>query len=241
MNTSGRRRYNDLGHNSRFQEHQQAAMKAIVPRPIEDYAANHSTAPTPLLAELEQYTRTHCADPQMLVGRLEGALLRMLVRLTDARRILEIGLYTGYSALTMAETLPDDGEIISCEIDTESAKIAQSFFDRSPHGHKITIRLARALDTLNSLPMDQQFDLVFLDADKKNYSAYYDLVLPRLRTGGLLVADNALWSGAVLAPKEQSDHALVAFNRRVQHDPRVENVLLTVRDGVMLARKIRES
>ena len=105
----------------------------------------------------------------MLVGRLEGALLRMLIGLTGARRILEIGLFTGYSALTMAEALPADGEIISCEIDTESAKIAQSFFDRSPHGTKITIRLAPALDTLNSLPTDQQFDLVFLDAGWRRY------------------------------------------------------------------------
>lgn len=241
MNTSGRRRYNDLRHNSRFREHQQAAMKAIVPRPIEDYAAAHSTAPTPLLMELEQLTQAQCTNPHMLVGRLEGAFLRMLIGLTGARRILEIGLFTGYSALTMAEALPADGEIISCEIDTETAKIAQSFFDRSPHGHKITIRLAPALDTLNSLPTDQQFNLVFLDADKESYSEYFEAVLPRLRLGGLLVADNTLWSGNVLAPKRETDHAVVAFNKRVQDDPRVENVLLTVRDGIMLARKIRES
>jgi caffeoyl-CoA O-methyltransferase len=212
-------------------------MKAIVPKPIEDYAVKHSTAPTPLLMELEQLTQAQCANPQMLVGRLEGAFLRMLIGLTGARRILEIGLFTGYSALTMAEALPADGEIISCEIDTETAEIAQSFFDRSPHGHKITIRLAPALDTLNSLPTDQQFDLVFLDADKESYSDYFEAVLPRLRLGGLLVADNTLWSGNVLAPKRETDYAVVAFNKRVQNDPRVENVLLTVRDGVMLARK----
>jgi caffeoyl-CoA O-methyltransferase len=215
-------------------------MKAIVPRPIEHYAVNHSTAPTPLLMELEQLTQAQCANPQMLVGRLEGAFLRMLIGLIGARRILEIGLFTGYSALTMAEALPADGEIISCEIDAETAKIAQSFFDRSPHGRKITIRLGRALDTLKSLAPNPAFDLVFVDADKKNYSVYYDLVLPRLKTGGLLVADNALWSGNVLTPKQESDHAVVAFNKRVQDDPRVENVLLTVRDGVMLARKTAE-
>lgn len=215
-------------------------MKAIVPRPIEDYAVNHSTAPTPLLMELEQLTQAQCANPQMLVGRLEGALLRMLIGLTGARRILEIGLFTGYSALTMAEALPADGAIISCEIDNETAKIAQSFFDRSPHGHKITIRLAPALDTLSSLPTVQPFDLVFLDADKESYSDYFEAVLPRLRLGGLLVADNTLWSGNVLAPRQETDHAVVAFNRRVQDDPRVENVLLTVRDGVMLARKMAD-
>ncbi|MDH3673645.1 MAG: class I SAM-dependent methyltransferase [Gammaproteobacteria bacterium] len=215
-------------------------MKTIVPRAIEDYAVNHSTAPTPLLVELEQYTRAHCADPQMLIGRLEGGLLRMLVKLTGARRILEIGLYTGYSTLTMAEALPQDGELITCDRDPETSRIAQAFFDRSPHGRKITIRLGRALDTLRSLPPNPAFDLVFIDADKKNYSAYYDLVLPRMKTGGLLVADNALWSGSVLAPKQESDHALIAFNKAVQDDPRIENVLLTVRDGVMLARKTAE-
>ncbi|MFQ5937671.1 MAG: O-methyltransferase [Acidiferrobacterales bacterium] len=215
-------------------------MKAIVPKPIEDYSAAHTSTPSALLVELEQYTHAHCADPQMLVGRLEGGLLRMLVKLTRARRILEIGLYTGYSALTMAEALPEDGKLITCDRDPGTARIAQSFFDRSPHGRKITIRLGRALDTLKSLPPNPAFDLVFIDADKKNYSAYYDLVLPRLKTGGLLVADNALWSGSVLAPKQESDHALIAFNKVVQNDPRIQNVLLTVRDGVMLARKTAE-
>ncbi len=173
----------------------------------------------------------------MLTGRTEGALLRMLVRLTRARHILEIGLYTGYSALTMAEALPQDGQLISCDMNPETSSIAQSFFDRSPHGHKITIRLGPALDTLKAMPLDPVFDIAFLDADKENYCSYYELVLPRLKTGGLLVADNTLWSGKVVKPREPSDRALATFNELVQADPRVDNVLLTVRDGVMLARK----
>ncbi len=212
-------------------------MDNIVPKPFEDYAAAHSQTPSALLEELEAYTNRHCAMPQMLVGRLEGGLLKMLVRLTAARRILEIGLFTGYSALTMAEVLPEDGAIVSCEINPDTAAIAQSFFDRSPHGRKISVRMGPALDTLKSLPKDAPFDLVFLDADKENYINYYEAALPLLRPGGLLVADNVLWSGAVLDPKRDSDRALVAFNSKVHQDPRVEHVMLTVRDGVMLACK----
>jgi caffeoyl-CoA O-methyltransferase len=212
-------------------------MKAIVPRVIEEYATAHTSGHSPLLAELEAYTLSRCRNPQMLVGRLEGALLRLLVKLTAARRILEIGLFTGYSALTMAEALPVGGEVISCEIDADNARLAQSFFDRSPHGRKIKIMLGAALETLASLPAESVFDLMFLDADKENYCAYYDALLPRLRAGGLMVADNTLWSGNVLRPEQLTDRAIVAFNTRVQADARVENVLLTVRDGVTLIHK----
>ena len=175
--------------------------------------------------------------PQMQVGRLEGALLKMLVHLTGARRVLEIGLFTGYSALTLAEALPPGGSILSCEINPDTATIAQTFFDRSPHGCKISVRLGPALETLAALPKDPAFDMVFVDADKENYVNYYEAVLPLLRPGGLLIADNVLWSGAVLNPKRDSDRALVAFNHKVHNDPRVAHVLLTVRDGVMLVYK----
>jgi caffeoyl-CoA O-methyltransferase len=213
-------------------------MKAIVPRPIEEYATAHTTSHSALLEELEEYTLANCTHPQMLIGRLEGALLRMLVCISDARRILEVGLFTGYSALTMAEVLPQNGELISCEMNTESAQIAQSFFDRSPHGHKISVRLGSALDTIKTLDPKTPFDLIFIDADKENYSAYYEATLPLLKTGGLLLADNTLWSGNVLKPQAESDRALVAFNDRVQQDDRVENVLLTVRDGLTLIKKM---
>ena len=212
-------------------------MDNIVPKPIDDYAAAHSQQPSPLLDELEAYTNTHCALPQMLVGRLEGGLLKMLVRLSGARRVLEIGLYTGYSALTMAEALPEGGSILSCEINADTAAIAQSFFNRSPHGHKISVRMGPALNTLAALPQDTVFDLVFVDEDKENYVRYYEAVMPLLRPGGLIIADNVLWSGAVLDPQRDSDRALVAFNNKVHQDPRVEHVMLTVRDGVMLAYK----
>jgi len=212
-------------------------MEAIIPRPIEEYCRRHSSALDPLLQELETYTQHHCRDARMLTGAHEGALLAMLVRLVGARRVLEIGAFTGYSALCMAGALPADGEILSCDINPETSAIAQSFFDRSPHGHKIRLRLAPALETLAGLPDSQTFDLVFLDADKENYVNYYEAVLPHLRPGGVIVADNVLWSGRVLAPKEKTDHAVAAFNEHVRRDTRAECVMLPVRDGVSLIRK----
>jgi caffeoyl-CoA O-methyltransferase len=211
-------------------------MKRFLDPEVDRYAAEHSTEPGELLRELEQYTYDHLENPGMVVGGLEGAFLKMLVRLLDARRALEIGLFTGYSALCMAEAMSGEGEVISCELEEKHAEVARSFIERSPVGHRIDIRMGPALESLKDI--DGPFDLVFLDADKENYCNYYDAVLPKLRSGGLVAADNVLWSGRVLDPKEESDHALVAFNNKVHADPNVENVLVTLRDGVMLARKI---
>lgn len=212
-------------------------MEPLLPAAIEAYARDHTSAPSPLLAELEAHTRARCGqDAEMLIGPVEGALLRLLVRLSVARRVLEIGLFTGYSALTMAEALPEDGELLSCDINPVTTEIARSFFARSPHGRKIEVHLGPALDTLDSL-RGQAFDLAFLDADKETYPAYYEKLLDLLRAGGLLIADNVLWSGRVLAPEKATDRALAAFNERVARDPRVEHVLLAVRDGVMVIRK----
>lgn len=207
----------------------------LVDTEIEKYAAEHSAEPGELLRELEQYTYDNFEFAQMIVGRLEAALLQMLVRLTGARRILEIGLFTGYSSLAMAQAMEEGGRIISCELEEKHAKVARSFFKRSPVGDRIEIRMGRAAESLKDI--EGPFDLAFLDADKESYPDYYDMVLPKLRRGGLLVADNVLWSGKVLDPQKESDHALVVFNDKVQNDPSVENVLLTVRDGVMVARK----
>ena len=210
-------------------------MIQLIDPALDAYSEKHSHQAIPLLQELEAYTYGHCKWPQMVTGSLQGALLRMLVQLTHAKRILEIGLFTGYSALTMAEVLPQDGTITSCEIDEENANVARSFIDRSPHGNKIDIRMGPALDTIAGL--NGPFDLIFLDADKENYCSYYDQLIPILRPGGLLIADNVLWSGRVLEPKEETDHAIVAFNDKVSNDPAVEVVLLTVRDGISLIRK----
>ena len=211
------------------------AMIPLIDTQLEEYVRTHSSKSSALLQELERYTYQHCENPQMVTGPLEAGLLKMLVQLMGARRVLEIGMFTGYSALSMAEVLPDDGELISCEVDEDIANIAASFFERSPHGHKIQIIMGAALQTIETLT--GSFDLAFLDADKEHYVQYYEKIVTLLRPGGLLVADNTLWSGRVLNPQEETDRALVEFNQRVQQDERVDNVLLTVRDGMTLARK----
>jgi caffeoyl-CoA O-methyltransferase len=210
-------------------------MLTFKPDGIEDFAAAHSDAPSELLVRLREETIASIESPGMQVGPLEGALLRMLVRLTGARRVLEIGMFTGYSALCMAEGLPDDGELITCDVNPKAEAIARRYFAQSPHGKKIHVRMGPALETIKTLK--GPLDLVFIDADKSNYPAYYDAVFPLLRQGGLIVGDNTLWSGKVLDPKTEDDRAIVAFDQKVAQDPRVERVLLTVRDGVMLARK----
>jgi caffeoyl-CoA O-methyltransferase len=213
-------------------------MDSIIPKALDDYCAAHTSPPSALLAELETWTRRERNDAQMLTGHVEGALLAWLVRLTGARRVLEIGTFTGYSALAMAEALPPEGELLTCDNNAARGDIAQSFFDRTPHGKKISLRLGPALETLAAMPAAETFDLAFLDADKENYPNYYEAILPRLKTGGLLVADNVLWSGRVLKPESPADRAIVAFNERVRADARVEKLMLPVRDGVLLVRKI---
>jgi caffeoyl-CoA O-methyltransferase len=207
----------------------------LVPEEIETYAAAHSDPVPPLLDELREETHAKMSSPQMQVGRLEGSFLKLLVRLGRARRVLEIGMFTGYSALMMAEGLPDDGELITCDVDPKAEEMARRYFARSPHGKKIHIRMGPALQTIRTL--QGPFDMVFIDADKESYSLYFDAVLPLLRQGGLMVADNTLWSGRVLQPNAETDRAIVAFNDKIARDSRVERVLVTVRDGMMLAIK----
>ena len=211
-------------------------MLTLVPEEIEEYAHDHTTPEADLLQELQDETYAKMSCPQMQVGRLEGTFLKLLVRLTRARTILEIGTFTGYSALMMAEGLPEDGRLITCEIDPAAETMARAFFDRSPHGKKIDLRMGPALETLEGL--SGPFDLVFIDADKTSYPNYYDAVIPKVPAGGLIVFDNTLWSGRVLHPEDPDTQAIVAVARRVQEDPRVENALLTVRDGMLLACKL---
>lgn len=208
----------------------------LVSEEIEAYAAQHASELPPLLDALQEETRERTAAPQMMIGPLEGNVLRMLIRLMGARRVVEIGTFTGYSALCMASALPADGRIVTCEIDDFHASIAKRWFEQSPDGGKIELRLGPALDTLRTLE-SAAFDLVFIDADKTGYSAYYEEALRILRPGGLVVADNVLWSGRVLDPQDEPSQAIVAFNEKVRQDPRVDHVLLTVRDGMYLARK----
>ena len=210
-------------------------MDRFIDAAVEQFAHDNTEPETDLYVRLREETYRVMQRPQMQVDVIEGRFLQMLVRLSSAKRILELGMFTGYSALMMAEALPDNGHLITCEIDPKAEAIARRYFAESPHGDKITIRMGPALDTIKTLA--DPLDLVFIDADKLNYSNYYEACLPLVKSGGLVVADNVLWSGKVVDPKDADDHAIVAFNHLVQLDSRVENVCLTVRDGMMLARK----
>ena len=210
-------------------------MVSFIDEAVEQFAHDHTKPESELYLRLRDETYATMKSPQMQVGRIEGRFLKMLVRLTGARRVLEIGMFTGYSALMMAEGLPEDGHLITCDVDPKAEAIARRYFNESPDGNKIEIRMGPALDTIKSL--SGPIDMVFIDADKTNYSNYYKAVMPLVKPGGLIVADNVLWSGKVLNPKSDDDHAIVAFDELVQSDPRVENVCLTVRDGMMLAWK----
>jgi caffeoyl-CoA O-methyltransferase len=212
-------------------------MAFIVPEEIERYAEAHTTPPPPLLAELAAETRETLQSPQMLTGPIEGRLLEQLVFVSGARRVLELGTYSGYSSLSMAAALPADGRIDTCEIDERHAEVARRYIARSPYADRITVHLGPALETIARL--EGEFDLVFIDADKPNYANYYEAVLPRLSPRGLIVADNTLWSGCVVNPEpdDASTQAIAAFNDRVRQDERVVCVQLTVRDGVTLIRR----
>ncbi len=174
-------------------------------------------------------------ESDMLTGRVEGRLLMLTVKMSGAKNVLECGTFTGYSALSMAEALPEDGKVITCERDPERRKIAEEYFSKSPHGKKIEIRFGDALEFLRK--EDAPFDLVFLDADKERYPEYYEEAVKKLRPGGIIVIDNTLWEGEVLKPESDAAKAIAQMNDRIVNDSRVENVLLTVRDGIQLVRK----
>ncbi len=211
-------------------------MVPIIPKQFEKYCEQHSVVEPALFQELAKETYEKMQAPQMQVGHLEGIFLRLLARLVNARRILEIGTFTGYSALMMAEALPEDGVLTTCDIDPKATELAQRYWDKSPHGKKITLRLGPALETLKRI--EGPLDLVFLDADKENYIKYWEACVPKVRKGGLLLADNVLWNGRVLNPQDPTDYAIIAFNKHVKQDPRVEPVMLPVRDGITMAYKI---
>ncbi len=213
-------------------------MPNIAPEAIELYCEQHTTPLPPLLQELIAETKREMGERAgMLSGQLEGTLLQMLVASLGAKRVLEIGMFTGFSAQMMAAALPDDGRLITCDLNPKAIAFAKRYFARSPHGHKIEVREGPALDTLKTL--QGPFDFIFIDADKPNYGNYYEASLPLLAPNGMIAIDNVLWSGAVLDPKadDENAQAIVALNKRIAVDDRVTNVILTVRDGLTLVRK----
>ncbi len=213
-------------------------MIQLVPEKIEEYAMRQTTPIPALLDELRDVTYSTMDLPQMQVGVLEGTFLQLLVRLSGARRGLEIGMFTGYSTLMMAGGLPDGGELITCDVDPKAEEVARNFFARSPHGSKIRVCMGPALETLQGL--DGPLDFAFIDADKASYIHYFEAVLPLLRPGGWIAADNTLWNGAVLddpADQDEDTRTLAAFSRHVADADGVDQVLLTVRDGITLIWK----
>jgi len=210
-------------------------MSFLVDERIEEYAERHSTPPELLLAELDSETRATMSEPQMLAGPVQGRFFELLVHATGAKRILEIGTFTGYSSLSMAAALPEDGRVDTLEIQPRNAEVAQRYFDRSPHGSKITLHLGPAIDTIEKL--EGEFDFVFIDADKAGQDAYYEAVLPRLSARGLIAIDNTLWSGKVLDPQDERTKWITALNDKIAADDRVVAAMLTVRDGITLIRR----
>jgi len=206
---------------------------------LDAYLDAHATPLEPLLQENYAATFASLSSPQMIAGPVLGRLLRFLVAMVAPRLVLEIGTFSGYSALAMAGGLPPEGRIVTCELSPERAEFAQSYFDRSPWTDRIEVRVGPALETVGGL--DGPFDFVFIDADKTGYPAYYDAVVPKLSPRGLIAIDNTLRGGDVADPLDDGDRAMAAFNDHVHADPRTENVVLSVRDGVTLIRLVAAS
>jgi caffeoyl-CoA O-methyltransferase len=210
-------------------------MKPIVPPAIDQYASAHSTPEKELHQALVKATHADTERPYMQVGHVEGQFLKLMVTAIQAKRVLEIGTFTGYSALLMAEGMPQGGRLITCDVDEKATAIAKQYWKQSHHGKKIDLRLGPALDTLKKIK--GPLDLVFIDADKENYLNYWNACLPKVRQGGIILVDNVLWSGRVLDPREPNDHAIVAFNAAISKDLRVNLVMLSIRDGITMAVK----
>jgi caffeoyl-CoA O-methyltransferase len=212
----------------------------MIDEKIQDYAEKHTSAESAILTELLQKTYSERDDKAMLSGFYQGRLLAMFSQMIRPKRILEIGTYMGYSALCLAEGLTEDGRLFTLDIEPETNAIAKKFWAQTDFGGKIEAHLGNASTIIPTL--NQTFDLVFIDADKPAYANYYDLVFPKVRIGGIIIADNVLRGGKVLDAENGDENtiALDAYNRKIQADERVENILLAVRDGLMVVRKERD-
>ena len=205
---------------------------------IEEYICKHIDAENELLAELDRETHLYHLRPRMVSGHLQGSILRMLCRMVQPRRVLELGTFTGYSALCFAEGMDADGEVHTLEIDDEIEDFARSFIARSPYGRKIKLMIGDALQIIPTLT--DTYDLVFIDANKRDYLKYYEAVLPLVRSGGIILADNTLWDGKVINEPDSRDPQTVGikkFNEAIAVDCRVEKVILPLRDGLTILWK----
>ena len=211
----------------------------FIPTSIQKYSEDHTSPENDLLKAINRDTNARVMMPRMLSGHMQGRILSMVSKMIAPTTILEIGTYTGYSAICLAEGLKQGGKIFTIDINEELEGRVRDYFTRSPFANSIDYRIGNALDIIPRL--NARFDLVFIDADKENYAHYYDLVINNVPLGGYILADNVLWSGKVLDEKPDKDtRAIKEFNLKVQNDKRVENVLLPVRDGIMVMRKIQD-
>ena len=209
---------------------------------IATYVAERTAAPDEILRDLIEETATSLGGvARMQISASQGALMQLLVRLTGAKRAVEVGTFTGFSALCIARALPDDGRLLCCDVSEKWTAIARRYWERAGMTDKIELRIAPALETLAGLPLDEPIDLAFIDADKSNYGGYFEALLPRLRPNGLILVDNTLWSGAVVKPEAEDDSedtkALRVFNDAIAADARVESYILPIGDGVTVVRK----
>lgn len=210
----------------------------FIDQALDDYCVAHTTAESALLAKLNRDTHVNILQPRMLSGHFQGRLLSLLSKMIRPERILEIGTYTGYSALCMAEGLTETGKIITLDINAQLEDFVRSYISESEYGSKVDYRICNAMEEIPQL--NEQFDLVFIDADKMNYINYYNLVFDKVKPGGYIFSDNVLWSGKVVQTEGKIDkdtQLLKEFNELIQNDPRAENILLPIRDGIMIARK----
>lgn len=206
---------------------------------LENYAAQHTEDEPLLLQELNKRTHLNVLQPRMISGHFQGRFLSLLSKMVQPRTILEIGTYTGYATLCLAEGLHPEGVLHTIDIKEELTDLQREFFDRSGYGSQIVQHLGKAADIIPAL--DTTFDLVFIDADKQNYAHYFDLVIEKMNCGGIILSDNVLWSGKVVEEVKHNDkhtQALMAYNQKIKDDPRVETVLLPIRDGITLSRVI---
>ena len=211
----------------------------FIDKKIVDYCLAHTSVESDLLHKIDRETHLEVLQSRMLSGNLQGRFLSLISKLKQPKTILELGTYTGYSALCLAEGLPKDGKLITVDKNIELRKRAQGYFDESPYASQIEFRIGDGLEVLAAL--DETFDLVFLDADKDNYMNYIKALEPKLNAGAIVIADNVLWSGKVieaLDPKDTSTKVLLEFNQYIQESPLFENILMPFRDGLMMARKL---
>ncbi len=219
-----------------MKKHRNKSIVQITDPNIEKYAEEHTSGESEFIQKVISSSDDQLQYIDMLSGRLVGQLLKMMVKVSGAKRILEIGTFTGYSALMMAEALSEDGEIITLEMNLKYQKIAQSHFDKYDTKKKIKMIKGNAQNTI--LDLTGNFDLVYLDGDKLRYSYYYEKIIPLLNSGGLIIADNVLWDGTVLHPEDKKAKAIDEFNKLVRDDSRVEQVLFPIRDGVNVITKL---